>query len=139
MPKHSAHEAPSNLEVLIVSAEARTVATALTVVTGGITLVAVAFALYALLEQFVGRPLAAGLTALAFALVTGAIAVLVPRAIRARVTHATPKSAHWSRTLRPVLEAVVVVASVVAEAVAYRRLLERARDKGPVVAAKPKR
>ena len=74
----------------------------LAAVSGGITFVALAYALFALLERYVSPAGAAAITAVAFAAVTAALAVFVPKtapkkqeivAVRPRLDPATMRLA----------------------------------------------
>lgn len=60
---------------------------------GGIAFIALAYALFALLERFIGPAGAGAITAVVFALVTAALALLVPKVApkKAEVVEARPK------------------------------------------------
>ncbi len=120
----------SKVHTMIAAAEARVAAgaisTALVAVAGAITLVAIAYAIYAALREPLSPAGASAVTALVFAAVTAVLAVVAPKLIKAR---AAPAQAHNTTiqqkidpaTLRTGIEVGLAVIAAIADAAWQRR------------------
>jgi hypothetical protein len=124
-------ERPSGTaHAMIAAAEARVAAgaisTILVAVAGAITLVAIAYAIFAALRDPLTPAGASAATALVFALVTAGLAVIGPKVIKARASSAEAHTAASRptmdpHTLRTRLEIGFAVLSAIAEAAWQRR------------------
>jgi hypothetical protein len=93
MAKRADGKAHSVLSALEARVAAHAVSTTLVAVAGGITLVAVAYAIFATLRGPLSPAGASAVTAFIFALITAALAVLGPKIIKARAAAAEARAA----------------------------------------------
>jgi hypothetical protein len=120
------HRTPA-LDTLGRQLAAGLVAATLIAVAGGITLVAASFGLYAGLKMVMSPAAASALTALAFAIVAGGLAVAAPGVIRGKpVVKPAPPAARAlpidNATLRLGTEIAVTVFGLLAELALRRRV-----------------
>lgn len=101
---------------------AGTAAVILAAFAGGVAFVALAYALFALLERYVSAAGAAGITAAAFALVSVALAVLVPQAAPKKAELLALKPKLDPTTMRLVTEAGIAALGIVGDFALSRRL-----------------
>ena len=107
------------------------VAVILAAFAGGIAFVALAYALFALLEIRLSPAAAAAITALVFAAVAGALAVLVPKVAPTKADVAVLKPKLDQRTIALASEAGVAALGILGDVMISRRLkrAEKARRK----------
>ncbi len=126
-PDSKIHAMISGLEARIA---ASAISTILVAVAGAITLVAVAYAIYAGLRDPLSPAGASAVTALIFAIVTAALAVVGPKLIKARASAAktevaAPRPAIDPSTMRTALEIGLAVVATLADVAWQRRRNKR--------------
>ncbi len=125
--------APS-LQLISANVIADIVSAILCSVAGAIALIALSFAIYAGLKDFVSPPLASGGTALVYLIIAAVLAVIVPRSIKSRAASKQAKlevtrSRLNARTVRAVTDVAFAVLAALAESVAQRRLQHQSEPK----------
>lgn len=101
---------------------AGTLAVILAAFAGGITFVALAYALFALLERYVSPAGAAAITAAAFAMVSAALALLIPRAAPKKAELVALRPKLDPTTMRLATEAGIAALGIVGDFALSRRL-----------------
>ena len=102
---------------------------------GGVTFVALAFAIFALLQRYVSTAGAAALTALVFALVCAALALLVPKVAPKKQEIVAVRPKLDPATMRMATEVGVAALGIVGDIALSRRLKREEK----IIKAKRKR